>query len=174
VIYYAQAIMEGVSVAEKLNHENNNHLRWVPAYAGHFSSTNIFYAGTTNIINAALAESPDIDSSGDGTPGNPTENANNPEPVFVSGQVDFSVTFTNVPPLSARLVWDTIPSATNSVLYTTNLASPVWLTLTNFVTPAAPPFAPITNVIYDAVLDSSVQRYYRVQINPNVTDLFGP
>ena len=85
-----------------------------------------------------------------------------------------SASESRISPASARLVWDTIPSATNSVLYTTNLASPVWLTLTNFVTPAAPPFAPITNVIYDAVLDSSVQRYYRVQINPNVTDLFGP
>jgi len=39
VIYYAQAVMNGVSVAEKMNHKNSNRLRWVPMYAGYFSST---------------------------------------------------------------------------------------------------------------------------------------
>lgn len=169
VIYYAQAMMEGVSVAELLNHENNNHLRWVAAYAGHFSSTNLYYAGTTNVINAALAQSPDIDSSGTGIP-----NADNPEPVFVSGQVDFGVTVTNVPPLQARLVWHTIPGATNFVQYATSLP-PVWLDLTNsFVTPPAPPYAPITNVFYDPITNTAVQKFYRVVIDPNVIDLYGP
>src|ERR1039458_1617180 len=65
VIYYAQAMVNGASVAEKLNHLNGNHLRWVAAYAGHFSSTNIVYPdGTTNTFNAALAQSSDIDSDG--------------------------------------------------------------------------------------------------------------
>jgi hypothetical protein len=169
VIYYAQAVMEGVSVAELLNRENNGHLLWVPAYAGHYSSTNLYYAGATNIINAALAQSRDIDSSGDGIP-----NANNSEPVFVSGQVDFGVIVTNVPPLKARITWNTIPDATNYVEYSTNLLSTNWITLTNFVTASAPPYAPVANVVYDAVTNSAAQKYYRVRINPNVTDLYGP
>ena len=187
VIYYAQAVMEGVSVAEKLNHENNNHLRWVPAYAGHYSSTNIFYAGTTNTINAALAASQDIDSTGDGT-----VNANNPEPVFVPSQVNFSVVVTNVPPLSAKLQWTTIPNATNIVQYTTNLLSPSWQIFTNFnayyyganlavpvtptngfISPQTVP-GPFTNVwVFDA-LTNSTQRYYRVLVSPNVANLYGP
>ncbi|MCX6895678.1 MAG: hypothetical protein NTZ16_09325, partial [Verrucomicrobia bacterium] len=32
-IYYAQAVVNGVSYAEKLNHKNNDHLRWIPAYS---------------------------------------------------------------------------------------------------------------------------------------------
>jgi hypothetical protein len=168
VIYYAQAVMEGVSVAELLDHENNDHLRWVPAYAGHYSSTNIYYAGATNFINAALAQSQDIDSSGDGIP-----NIDNPAPVFVSGQVNFSVTLTNVPPFAARISWNSIPDATNYLQYATSLP-PVWITLTNYVTPPAPPYAPIANVFYDTVTNSTVQKFYRVVIDPNVTDLYGP
>jgi len=172
VIYYAQAVMEGVSVAEKFNHKNNNHLRWVPAYAGHFSSTNLVYPnGTTNTINTALAQSIDLDSSGQGI-----ANANNPTPVFVGSQVDFTVKATNGPPLKVQLTWQTIPAATNYVFYTTNLLAPAsaWLTLTNFVTPTAPPYAPITNILFDAVTNSPTERYYRVQVNPNTTDLYGP
>ncbi len=168
VIYYAQAVMDGFSVAELLNHENNDHLRWVPSYAGHFSSTNLYYAGATNTINAALAASQDIDSSGTGV-----VNGDNKEPVFVSGQVQFGVAVTNVPPLKVRLVWNTIPDATNYVLYTTNLAASDWITLTNFVTPSAPP-APITDIFYDTVTNSAVSKYYRVRVDPNVTDLYGP
>jgi hypothetical protein len=187
VIYYAQAVMEGVSVAETLNHENNNHLRWVPAYAGHYSSTNIFYAGTTNTINAALAGSQDIDSTGDGT-----VNANNPEPIFVPSQVNFGVVLTNVPPLSAKLQWTTIPNATNIIQYTTNLLSPSWQIFTNFnayyysanlvvpvattngfISPQTVP-GPSTNVwVFDA-LTNSTQRYYRVLVSPNVANLYGP
>ena len=65
VIYYAQAMANGVSVAEMLNHKNGDHLRWVPTYAGFFSSTNLVYPpGVTNTVNAALAQSTNIDSDG--------------------------------------------------------------------------------------------------------------
>jgi len=33
-IYYAQAVMDGTSIAEKMDHKNNNHLRWIPSYNG--------------------------------------------------------------------------------------------------------------------------------------------
>ena len=129
VIYYAQAMVNGTSVAEKLNHLNGNRLRWVPAYAGHFSSTNIVYPdGTTNTFNAALAQSPSIDSDGDGI-----FNASDPTPFFVSSQVKFTLTLTNRPPPSVRVRWATIPLATNYIYYATNLVSTMTV-MTNYAT----------------------------------------
>jgi len=68
-IYYAQATAGGVSVAEKLDGRNNGRFRWVSNYnCGFFSSTNLVYPdGSTNRVNAALAQSCNIDSDGDGT-----------------------------------------------------------------------------------------------------------
>jgi hypothetical protein len=106
--------------------------------------------------------------------------------------VNFTVALTNVPPVSLKLQWQTIPEATNLVQYTTNLLSPEWLTLTNlntyyygggvavpgvylngFISPQAVP-GPVTNVwVYD-VLTNAPQRYYRVLVNPNTTLLYGP
>jgi hypothetical protein len=172
VIYYAQAMVNGVSVAEKLNHLNGNRLRWVAAYAGHFSSTNIVYPnGTTNgPFNAALAQSTTIDSDGDGI-----NNAFDPTPFFVSGEVNLKLTLTNKPPLTALITWDSIPSATNTVYDRTNLALGNWLVLTGFVSAAnIPPVGgwPITNTVADPVTGPS--RYYRVQVDPNSTLLYGP
>jgi hypothetical protein len=168
VIYYAQAVVNGFSIAEKMNHKNNNHLRWVPSYAGYYSSTNIVYPdGTTNAFNAALAQSTDIDSDGDGI-----DNAHDPTPFFTPGQVKFTLTQTNIPPLSALLTWQTMPDATNTVFYRTNLASAAWLMLTNFVTPPAPPYAPVTTNVLDTV--TAFPKFYRVLVTPNSTDFSGP
>jgi len=184
VIYYAQAVIDGLSIAEKMNHKNGDHLRWVPQYAGYFSSTNIVYPdGTTNTFNAALAQSQDIDSNGNGIP-----NGSDPTPFFVSSQVNFTLTLTNRPPWSVRLQWATIPLATNYICYQTNLLSPTWLPLTNFnnyyyganvagtksaptnnffVSPQPyPSYA--TNVwVFDVV--TNVPRYYRVMVQPWLT-----
>jgi hypothetical protein len=125
----------------------------------------------TNTVNAALAASTDIDSDGDGIP-----NASDPTPFFVPGSVNFTMTVTNVPPLTAFLTWDTIPAATNYVLYRTNLVAMNWLVLTNFVSPTnVPPVGgwPITNTVSDPV-NPAVPRFYRVQVDPNSTDLYGP
>ncbi|MEI9961769.1 MAG: hypothetical protein WDM76_11730 [Limisphaerales bacterium] len=144
-------------------------MRWVPAYAGYFSSTNIVYPdGTTNTFNTALAQSISLDSDGDGI-----ANAYDPTPFFTSSQLSFSSALTNMPPLQMRVQWQTIPNATNYVLYKTNLLATDWLVLTNFVTPPAPPYAPITNLIFDPV-NPEVQKYYRVRVDPNSTDLNGP
>lgn len=62
-IYYAQALMNGVSVAEKLNGKNGGGFVWVSNYAGVYSSTNL--SGT--IYNEALVISPNLDSDNDGT-----------------------------------------------------------------------------------------------------------
>jgi hypothetical protein len=170
MVYFAQAVADGVSVAEKIDIASkgglNNHgrLRWVPQYAGYFSATNLVYPdGTTNVVNAALAASPFIDSNGNGIP-----NADDPAPFFVADELQFSVTLTNLPPPEMAVVWHSIPSATNIVQYKTNLLSPAWLVLTNFVSPAAVPPTngwPITNLLYD--VGTNQARFYQLQVLPN-------
>jgi hypothetical protein len=162
VIYYAQAIVNGFSLAEKLNHYNHDHFRWVSNYAGYYSSTNLVYPdGTTNAFNAALAQSSDIDSSGTGLPNN-----QNSTPFFIPSQVKFALTFTNTAPPAARLTWDSIPGATNRVYYKTNLLSTNWMVLTNFVSPTTvPPVGgwPITNILTDPL--TSQTRFYQLFLN---------
>lgn len=173
VIYYAQAIVNGVSYAEKLNHKNSDHLRWVSGYVGHFSSTNLVYGGTTNTVNAALAQSTTEDTDGDGI-----VNGNDPTPFFLASQLNFSLTVSNFPPLKSVLKWNTIPSvthlpdpaityATNRVFYCTNLFAPNWQVLTNFVSPVSPPSPPVTVSVTDPV-NLAVPRYYRVQVDPQL------
>ena len=62
-IYYAQAIANKTSIAEKLNGRNGGRFCWVSNYAGIFSSTNITYrSGIRYIFNEPLVESCNIDS----------------------------------------------------------------------------------------------------------------
>lgn len=160
IIYYAQALADGVSVAEQINHFNNDHFRWVSNYAGYFSSTNILYPdGNTYTFNAALAQSHFISSNGSGTP-----NANNPTPFFVASEINFGLTLTNTVPPKASLTWNSIPSSTNYVYYKTNLMSTNWILLTNFVSPSAvPPVGgwPIVNVLSDPLTNQA--RFYQLR-----------
>jgi len=172
VIYYAQAMMNGFSVAKKLDGKNGNRLRWVPSYAGVFSSTNLVYPpGVTNVVNAALAQDPQIDSDGDGTP-----NGSDPTPFFVPAQMNFTMTLTNVPPQKVRLNWQSVPAATNYVFYKTNLVSATWLVFTNFISPTnVPPVGgwPLTNTVFDTISPVQ-QKYFRVRLDPNTANLYGP
>ena len=169
VIYYADAEENGVSVAAKMNHKNSNRLRWVPAYMGYFTSTNYVYPdGTTNTFNTALAHSPTLDSDGDGIP-----NSSDPTPIFVPSQWDVSITTTNIPPLTAFISWHSIPNATNTVQYSTNMVT--WFLLTNFVSPTLTPPAggwPITNRISDPIIGP--MRMYHVMVYPTTTNVYGP
>jgi hypothetical protein len=83
-IYYGDAIINGGSIAEKLNggyglaDTNGGRFFWVSNYStGFFSSTNMSYSdgSGTNRLNRALVTSCDIDSNGNGLPncmdGNP-------------------------------------------------------------------------------------------------------
>jgi hypothetical protein len=137
VIYFADALEGGVSVAESIDREsrqggNNGRLRWVYSYAGYFTGTNIITTNadlttTTNSVNAALAKSPTIDSDSDGRP-----NSVDPTPFFQPADVNLTVTTTNLPPLAARVQWTTIPNATNCIYYSTNMLGTNWLVFTNF------------------------------------------
>lgn len=136
-IYYAQALENGVSVAAAIDRQSKNganggRLRWIYSYAGYYSSTNLVYTnldGTTytNTVNTALAQSSQIDSDGDGIP-----NSVDPTPFFMPSEVNFTVSVTNLPPLSAKVQWTTIPNATNFIYYKTSLLATNWLAFTNF------------------------------------------
>jgi hypothetical protein len=89
-IYYAQALMNGASIAEKLNGKNGGGFLWVSNYAGVYSATNL--NGT--LYNEALVISPDIDSDNDGTvnrddatpiPAGLTFDISNPGPIACGG-----------------------------------------------------------------------------------------
>jgi len=167
VIYYAQAMVNGVSVAEKLNHLNGNRLLWVTNYAGHFSSTNVVFPdSTTYPYNVALAESQNIDSDGDGIPNGsdptPFGNTGHPSSSFVSTPIKLTITMTNKPVLASVLSWQTITNATNYVVfYRTNFTMTNWLPLvTNTASPTSPP---VTMMISDPV--AGPMRSYRVRGN---------
>jgi len=89
-------------------------------------------------------------------------------PVLTSGQIKFAGRLASRQP-SYTLTWCSLPGATNSVLYKTNLMSPNWLVWTNFVSPTnAPPISgsAITNTLLVPILQGS-QRFYRVSVTPN-------
>jgi hypothetical protein len=131
-IYFAQAMANGVSIAEKLDGKNGGRLCWIGSYAGFFSGTNVVYPdGTTNWLNAALVESCNLDSDGDNT-----VNCADPTPVFAPSQFQFRAGLTNTPARAVALSWQTIGAATNLIYVTTNLTSPNWQLVTNFVSPS--------------------------------------
>lgn len=169
VIYYADAIASGEDVSYQLNNSNHGHLRWVPQYVGIFSATNLIYGdGTTHVLNAGLVNSPRLDSTGRGIP-----NAKNSSPIFVSSELNFQCFATTNS--KEEIIWDSIPSATNTVFYATNIMSPNWVVLTNFVSPTnVPPVNgwPITNVLVEP-LNSGQHGFYRVRVNPNSASLYG-
>jgi hypothetical protein len=154
-IYYAQLIINGVSLAEKLNGKNGGGLNWVSGYAGTFSSTNMVYPdGTTNRLNAALVQSCEIDSNGNGIP-----NCTDPAPVPVASVMGLTASLaqkTNV-----VLSWTGVPFMRNYLEYKTSLKATTWQPLTNFFVPG--PGSSQLNVIEPAGASS---RCYRVRIAP--------
>jgi len=129
-IYYAQLTINGVSFAEKLNGKNGGGLNWVPSYAGAFSSTNLVYPdGTTNRLNLALVQSCNLDSDYDGL-----ANCQDLTPVLVPSQVGLAVALTNTPQRAVVLTWNSIPYATNAVVFVPSVTDTNWQVLTSFVT----------------------------------------
>ncbi|HEU6449651.1 MAG TPA: hypothetical protein VFV23_14550 [Verrucomicrobiae bacterium] len=171
VIYYARAVMNNQDVSTIMNGRNGNRLRWIPQYAGHFSSAEFIYPdGSTNYFNAALAASHTVDSDGDGI-----YNASDSTPFFTSSEVNLqTLGTTNLPPLSVIIQWNSIPGATNYLYYSTNMVGPFNNLVTNFVSPSIvpPPGGwPITNIVYDPVV--SPGRFYNVIVIPDSSTLYG-
>jgi len=156
VVYYAQATINGASVAEFLDGKNGGKLRWVSSHAGAFSGTNVIYPdGSTNFLNAALVTSCNLDSDNDGIP-----NCIDPSPVLLLEQARLTAKVVNNPNPALSLSWLTVGWATNRVYTTTNMRAPNWQFLTNVVSPpqAGPPF------LKELIVPLSSSRFYRVDV----------
>jgi hypothetical protein len=172
-VYFAQALINGISVAERINTatttsgKNHGRLLWVPEYVGYYSSAAFVSGGVTNLVNAALAQSPDMDSNGNGI-----MNAYDPSAFFTPDQINLlTPTLINVPPVSLLLTWNSIPLATNSVYYSTNSGG-IWQLLTSFVSPTpylAYPSAPKPVSVVDTNGFVGPSRLYRVSVDPWLT-----
>ena len=176
-IYFGDALINGVTVAEAIDKasifsgKNHGRLRWVPGYAGYYSSVPFVSNGVTNLINSALWQSSDLDPNGDGN-SVAYDLAHGLSPFFTPDQYNVSIGFTNVPPMLPMITWNSIPNAMNIVYYSTNSPSGPWMVLTNFVSPVpylAAPSAPkpLSVVDYGAVTGPS--RFYTVQVNADLT-----
>jgi hypothetical protein len=157
VIYYAQAMAGTISVAERINHANGDRLRWVFNHAGNFSATNVVYPdGTTNFFNAALVQSQNLDSDGDGL-----VNAVDPTPILRAEDLGLTVAVTAQPTVGAVVSWNTVPDSANTVYYRTASSGSAWQVLTNVNNP---PVAGRVK-IFDP-MSATGGRYYRVMMSP--------
>lgn len=157
-IYFADALLNGRSIAEKLDGKNGGHLVWVSSYAGAYSSTNLLYPdGKIYSFNRALVQSCNLDSDNDGIP-----NCSDSTPIWVPGLVQLSISITNQPAGAKVIRWPTLGNSTNTLYYQTSNTSTNWQTLTNFV------FGPNNGTAQ--VLDASTNstRYYRLRLDPRV------
>ncbi len=160
MVYYAQAVANGMSIAERLNGKNGGRFSWVSNYNdGFFSSTNVVYTdGTTNRLNSALVNSCDIDSNGNGVP---NCSDTNPIPVLTGHSLALAVTYTNRPAAAALVSWTAHPGSTNW-LQTSASADPAaanWQTVTNFFYPGIYP----ARVTVTDVIRTNGPRFYRVR-----------
>ena len=173
-IYYADAVSSSTvnggpleDVSYIINGFNNGHLQWVPQYVGYFSSTNMGYSGSVNRLNIGLVSDPYLDSNGSGIP-----NTESSDPVFVGSQIAFKQV--RVSNSLEKLTWNSVPGATNYVLYaTTNWAN--WNVYTNFVSPSSSATWPITNII-DVPIPlnrNSSNCWLRVRIDQDNSVLYG-
>jgi hypothetical protein len=164
-IYYGQAIINGQSIAEKLNggfgvtDTNGGRFCWVSNYnTGFWSSTNVVYSdGTTYRLNTALVTSRDIDSNGNGIPNwmDP-----DPIPVLTPASLALTATFTNRPVPMVLLSWNTIPLTSNYLYASSSLFLPQtnWQLVTQFL--SSPTLG--ARVIMADPIKTNAPRYYRL------------
>jgi hypothetical protein len=157
-IYYAEALVDGISQAEKLNGRNDGRLIWVSAYAGFYSSTNLVYPdGSTNAVNLALALSCNLDSDKDGL-----VNCIDPTPVLVPSQLGFQIARAPAAAPTVALSWFSTAGANNVIWYKAAFSDPAWVPLTNFVTGASS-----GRVTALRTIAPQVNRLYRVTVEPS-------
>ena len=159
-IYYAQALANGMSVAERLNGKNGGGFVWVSNYnTGFFSSTNVVYPdGTTNRLNTALVTSCTIDSNNNGIP-----NCMDPAPISILSPagLGLAVVVTNQPAPAAMVSWTAFPSTTN-FLYAVPLGGGTnWQLVTNFVYTGRFP----SRVAVSDLIKTNAPRFYRVRVS---------
>jgi hypothetical protein len=156
-IYYAQATVNGASVAEFLNGKNGGRLQWVSSYAGTFSGTNLVYPdGTTNFLNAALVTSCNLDSDGDGIP-----NCVDPTPVFIPQLGLLAARLVSSPAPALALSWVTTAGATNKLYSAAAPHASSWQLVTNVLSPMSAT-SPFTNEVRMPL--GAGGQFYRVEV----------
>ena len=167
-IYYGDAVWNGQSIAEQLNHRygasgaNGGQFCWVSNYnTGFYSSINVTNTtdGSVHRLNRALVTSCTIDSNGNGIPNclDP-----NPIPVLTPSTLVLKAVFTNHPTRSVVVSWNTIPLASNYLYASSSLLLPTtnWQLVTNFLSDATVG----GRAMVTDPLKTSGGRYYRVRV----------
>lgn len=128
-VYFAQAVANGVSVAEKLDGKAGGRFVWLSSFnEGHFSSKQVVYPdGSTNRLNTALVESCTMDSDGDGT-----VNCQDLSPIIV-GASSAGGTFTQAANGQIEISWNAPSFSTNQLYWSDSLNSPTWQLVTNAI-----------------------------------------
>jgi hypothetical protein len=128
-VYFAQAIADGVSVAEKLDGKAGGRFVWLSSFnEGHFSSKQVVYPdGSTNRLNTALVESCTMDSDGDGT-----VNCLDLSPIVV-GAASAGTTSTRTENGKIEISWTAPAFSTNQLYWSDSLNSTNWQIVTNMI-----------------------------------------
>jgi hypothetical protein len=176
-LYYGDAIVDGHSIAEKLNAKhglngtNGGRFLWVSNYnTGFFSSTNVTYTdGSVHQLNRAVVYSCNINSNGEPYPPTGGNNATcdgsvlKPDavPVLTPSTLILTAKYTNSTPRKVTLTWNTIPYSSN---YLFAASSPLatgtnWQLLTNFLSPNLVS----GQVSFTEIIKTNTPRYYRVR-----------
>jgi hypothetical protein len=167
-VYFADARINGSSVAEKLNGASEGRFVWLGTYAGPFSSSLFVYPdGTTNRINSALAASCFIDTDNDGL-----VNCIDPHPVnpwlsMMAVDQKFTIRFQKTPAPAAVVSW-LAPSNSYNWLFSrpalTNQGDAAftnWTVLRQFPSGPLDQMVSVTNLLYP----TNQFRYYRVRVD---------
>ncbi|MEQ2006455.1 MAG: hypothetical protein ABMA26_06635 [Limisphaerales bacterium] len=153
-LYFANANLP----VQSLDGQLGGRLRWVKDYAGLNTGVDVRLPdGRTVKVNVAKLNSQVLDSDADGV-----VNASDLSP-FDGIIMNSSVTFTNVPPLTAFVTWEAAAQTVYQVEVNTNLLAGTWQFLSNFTNSAT------TNRVVtfsDVVPTGAAERYFRVSYQP--------
>ncbi|MGC8744195.1 MAG: hypothetical protein ACP5T0_09990 [Verrucomicrobiia bacterium] len=149
-VYFANANLP----VRKLNGAFGGRLRWIPTYAGKFSSTRVTLPnGQTAVYNSAVLSQSDLDSDRDGIP-----NLYDPTPMPTDADIDLKVNMLNQK--TAQIRWNALSRSTNWLEFTTDVVGGQWRLLTNFVNSGAG-----TKANYVDVSTNGLMRFYRVRMD---------
>lgn len=140
----------------KLEQVYPDRIKWVPYFAGPFSSTNMVYpSGRTYTFNESLVTDKELDSDQDGIP-----NCYDSTPIYVNESIGLSIVLKPASPLKAVFSWD---SLANSVNYLEQQSPPAtnWTPVAQVPGGSARTRISITNSVPNDSL-----RFYRVRVEP--------